>query len=361
MAASSTWTRQNSVSESSLQHLLPDRENFNSAALSLTFSSAEYIGRSITPVSELNSAIVVEARPISQKPNVDIPDYRPQYDYSRRSTSESLESPFSLPPPPRATRSPVARRPTIETISSVLPSGDQWSSADLGGSFRGHSRGGSTSSVSTSQRGSFGVRLLPALPKEQPDVSGRRARHPSDSSLRSARKTPMSSPHVSISSVASASLPPTSPSPAAASSLSDDDVNDSHVAFSSSLPTLSRVRHQPQVPSDVSKYDYGSAPVSVAFGTIGYILHDELSSPTTTVSPGGLTPPVWDTLAADVAISNSTSLMQRRPPSRDADDRVLRILAPHTAPSTALPGRPLTPPGIDLTHAPSNVENQHYV
>jgi hypothetical protein len=410
--SSSTLTHQKSVSgassSSSLRLLIPGRDNYDGHAgsSSLRSSTAESIGRSITSISELNKAIVVEPHSISQKSSAGTSNVRLQYNHSRTSTAESLESLSSLSPAPRNTRSPVSRRPNIETILSVSPSKDRGSNADLQKSDASgaHSRSISVSSVSSSLRESFGVQLSPSPVTQmgQLNVSGAHIRQASDSSLRSKEETLMSDSHVSFSTVASKPTPATSSSPATVPSPSEYDASDSEAGFSPPPPTLSHVRHQAQVPSDVDSDDFGSAPVPVAFNAVGDTLSKEPRSPTENVSSEGSTSLAWATLVANAATSNGSFSAQRRAPSRDADNGVLsvpQVLQPRTAASAnsthngvidtadrredidtsavlgdldvqvrqgpskkaALASKPSTSRRTDLARAPSSAAEQYYI
>ena len=135
---------------SSLRLLIPNRTHRGYAPSSASSASTESIGRAITPASELNDAIVIEPAPAFVKPGSG--KYNAYLQPHLRSSSvDSMQSNLSLPPPPRHTKSPISRRPTLENIqvNPIL------------------SREPSINSVPTSQRGSFGVRALPQLPYDR--------------------------------------------------------------------------------------------------------------------------------------------------------------------------------------------------
>jgi hypothetical protein len=127
-----------------------------------------------------------------------------------------------------------------------------------------------------------------------------------------------------------------SSSPVTVTSPTDSDVIDPEMALSSTLLTSSRVRQQPQVPSDVDDDDFGSAPVSVAFAAVDDILSDELHSKTETFTPDGLQSPAWAALVTGAATSiHSSSLVRPSALSRDTDNAVAvpLVLLPRTAAS----------------------------
>lgn len=131
---------------SSLRLLIPHQTRGHYASSSASSTSTESIGRAITPVSELNDAIVIEPARAFVKPGNGKYNAHLQ-PHLRSASADSMQSNLSLPPPPRRTKSPISRRPTLEKVQ-VNPI----------------SREPSVSSVSSSQRGSFGVRALPQPP-----------------------------------------------------------------------------------------------------------------------------------------------------------------------------------------------------
>ena len=336
----STLIRQKSISDassdSSLQLIIPGHDNYGAHTRSSSILSSIAIGRTITPVSELKSTIVVEPESILQQFGLGMSDIRQQHHHARSSSTGSLQSLLSLQPPPRRTRPLVSRQATIETIAPAPPSKDQWPDADLRKSdpFGAHARVASASSVFSSQRESFGVRIVSASPEELLDISGWEPGQTPDSFVHSAKKTFVSDPRLSISTVAS-KAPPAQPLPlAAVPSPTDYDVIDSEVALSPSRPTSSRVRHQPHVPSDVEGDDFGFAPGLDAMDDPS---SNEVRSRIETVVPGGLISLAWATLATNAATSNGSSLIPRSAASRDVDDSISafpHVLRPRSAAST---------------------------
>lgn len=151
---------------SSLRLLIPKQTHGRYASSSASSASTESIGRAITPVSELNDAIVVEPARAFVKPGNGKYNAHLQ-PHLRSSSADSMQSNLSLSPPPRRNKSPVQRKPTLEDMRAKKPI----------------SREPSVSSVASSQRGSFGVRALPQPPH---------VRKPSQTSVRSMHKSSMS-------------------------------------------------------------------------------------------------------------------------------------------------------------------------
>lgn len=258
-------------SNSSLRLFIPAHDGYTGqhtrvGSLSQASVSNESIGRSITPMSDLNNALLTTPEASMQKASLGMPNARYQQDGVRGSSMDSL----SLPPPPRNTRSPVQRRPSMETIKSASPRKDQWSTVDLrqGSSSAGLTRGSSVSSVSSSQRGSFGVRRMPSPATEH-------ARRESEATFRSMKKQPMSDLQVSMNVVASNVMPAPTPSPPSEYGSGSSD--------SMSPPMISS---RQSVPTDVDEDD--QIPVSAVRRTNSNSLRQELRSRTETTAPEAL-------------------------------------------------------------------------
>jgi hypothetical protein len=332
-----TLTYQKSISDvgsdSSSRPLIPGRESYiaHSRSSSLRSSTADSIGRTITPVSEFNYAIIVEPESILQKSSVGMSDTSLQRYDAPSSSAGSL----GLPQLPRQTRLSVSRQSAIQTITSVTPSKDQLADADLWNPdpFGTHAQAVSASNISSSRRGSFGARLISASPEETLDSSGGQAGHGYSSSF-FANETLMSDQHASTSTGTSKAQPAQSLPIATAqvSSPADYDVNASGLLLSPALPTSSQVRYQPHVPSDVEGDEF-------VFDVVDHTLSNEVRSRTETVAPGRLTSLAWATLVTDAATSNSSSriVIPRNAASCDADDRVSpvpHVLRPRAAASS---------------------------
>ena len=329
-----TLTYQKSISDagsdSSSRPLIPGRESYmaHSRSSSLRSSTADYIGRTITPVSEFNYPIIVEPESILQKSSVGMSDTSLQ----RYDAPSAPAGSLGLPQLPRQTRLSVSRQSAIQTITSVTPSKDQLPDADLWNpnSFGTHAQAVSASNIPSSRRGSFGARLISASPEETLDSSGRQPGHGYSSSF-FANETLMSDQHASTTTRISKAQPVQSLPIATAqvSSPADYDVNASGLLLSPALPTSSQVRYQPHVPSD----EFG-----FVFDVVD-TLSNEVRSRTETVAPGRLTSLAWATLVTDAATSNSSSriVIPRNAASCDADDRVSpvpHVLRPRTGASS---------------------------
>ncbi|KIM84269.1 hypothetical protein PILCRDRAFT_6532 [Piloderma croceum F 1598] len=280
-------------SDSSLRLLIPGRESYmaHSRSSSLRSSIADSIGRTITPVSEFNYAIIVEPESILQKSRVGISDTGLQ----RYDIPSSSAGSLGFPQLPRQTRLSVSRHSAVQTITSATPFKDQLPDVDLRN--RTHAQAVSVSNISSSRRGSFGARLISASPEDTLVSSGGQAGHGYKSSF-SANETLMSDQHVSTSAGTSKAQP------------------------AQSLPIVTvRV-------SSPTEYD-----------VIDHTLSNEVRSRTETVAPGRLTSLAWATLVTDAATSNGSSriVIPRNAASCDGNDSVSpvpHVLRPRTAASS---------------------------
>jgi hypothetical protein len=210
--------------------------------------------------------------------------------------------------------------------------------------FNTHSREVSGSSIS-----SFGVKARPALTKAQlvpGSYSWRRSRSP----------LPPQKPLIS------SNLPPLS-------------LVVIPPRLSSSPPT--RLRHLPQVPSDMASGDFGSASTSVDVDVVDGF-PNWFRNPTDIVTPQELISPAWTTLVIDTTTSNGGSSVQRHIPSASANstvdltnrqqDSVGSVpsrdidvqLQQGPSKKPALTGGPSTFSNRDLAHASSRA-TKHYI
>lgn len=294
---------------SSLKLLIPGKDGYQASRSSVGADS--WIGRAITPVSELNSAIVVLPDPIMQKSSIGVPNMRMQYDHSRSSSEASLQSTLTLPPPPRRTRSPVARQPSLDAKPAVK---DTWSNIEIEKGLP------SPTSDSMNRHGSFGVAPPSRAYLSNASNAGWHNRHGSDPSVRSS-----SSPRGSLGALTHKKMTPRSLDP-----MSPPHDYDSE-SFSPSLTARSsRFRAaSPHVPSDVDIDDFGS--VSASLDATDFRLSHELGSQTQTVAP----PHAWATLVTNAAMSNGLSAPPRNV-SRSASHSAVpvpQVLQPRTTAS----------------------------
>jgi len=163
----------------SVRALIPDSTGRAASTQSFySYSSSPSIDRAITPVSDLNRDIVVTPEP--GLPKFSSGALLPITDRLQQVASDS----FSLPAPPRPTRSAVSRHPTLESISSEAKGGDTWANVDLEsfGRMTPVSRSSVQSTASRNQKGVAHERSS-SVSSAELNISDWLARQPSNESI----------------------------------------------------------------------------------------------------------------------------------------------------------------------------------
>lgn len=114
-------------SQPSIKPLLPVHQERASTQSFYSYPSSPSIGRSITPVADLNRTLA-SPEPSLQRSSISTSTLS---DHLRQGSTDS----FGLPAPPRRTRSPVVHYPTPQpSLERILPQvrmvGGQWTSTD---------------------------------------------------------------------------------------------------------------------------------------------------------------------------------------------------------------------------------------
>jgi len=165
-------TISNADSDPSLRLLISGRKNYlaHSRSLSLRSSIADSSGRTIAPISEFDHAVIVEPESILQKSSAGMSNTN-LHRYGAPSYSDGS---LGFPQFPCSS---MLRQLAVQTIASATPSKDQLLDTNLRNSnaFNNPAQAVFAPNISSSRRGSFGVRLISASPEETLDNSGGQA------------------------------------------------------------------------------------------------------------------------------------------------------------------------------------------